>query len=90
MAWRFTVHHAWRSGSPAAQRRQLSPPSRVAYTAGLPSGLVRGQTLVPSIGKTHAVSGSRGCSSIGNPMSPTLGGICLPMRTHSVDGRSSR
>ena len=28
--------------------------------------------------------------AIGPAISPTLGGICLPMRTHSVEGRSNR
>jgi len=58
--------------------------------AGRPSGLVRGHTSVPSIGNTHAVSGSRGCNSIGKPMSPTSRGMLSPMRTHCFSGRSMR
>jgi hypothetical protein len=48
--------------------------------AGRPWGLVRGQTVVPSIGNTQAVSASRGCTTIGKPMSPTRLGILRPMR----------
>jgi hypothetical protein len=51
---------------------------------------VRGQTLEASIGNIHAVSASRGCTTIGKPMSPTRFGMALPMRTHVRDGRSSR
>ena len=52
--------------------------------------LVRGQTVEPSIGKTQAVSASRGCRTIGKPMSPTFFGMARPMRTHAFDGRSIR
>src|SRR5579862_6013334 len=75
IAWRFTVHHACPGGKPLSWRRHVFPPLVVRKTAGLPSGAVRGQTLDPSIGKTQAVSGSRGCSSIGKPMFPTFFGI---------------
>src|ERR671927_275538 len=70
MPWRFTVYHAL-DGIPLSMRVHVSPASFVRYTAGRPSGLVRGHTSVPSIGKTHAVLGSRGWTSIGKPMSPT-------------------
>ncbi len=36
------------------------------------------------MGKTHAVSGSRGCTSIGKPMSPTLRGM-FAMAVSPVD-----
>ena len=66
------------------------PASRVPYTAGLPPGLVRGHTLVPSIGNTHAVFGSRECSTMGKPMSPTFFGMFVPMRSQVLLGRSIR
>src|SRR5512140_1389712 len=83
IAWRFTVHHACFSGRPESRRCQVLPPLRVVYTAGLPSGLVRGHTVVPSIGNTHTVLSSRGCTTSGKPMSPTFFGMLLPMRTHA-------
>ena len=58
--------------------------------AGLPPGLVRGHTEVPSIGKTHSVAGSRGCSTSGKPMSPISFGMFTPMRSHFAWARSIR
>ena len=66
------------------------PESRVPKTAGRPPGLVRGQTSLPSIGKTQAREGSRGCTTIGKPMSPTSFGMLSPMRSQRSPGRSSR
>src|SRR6185503_13730972 len=60
IAWRFTVYHAWLAGKPLSSRFQVLPALRVTYAAGLPPGLVRGQTPLPSIGNTQTVSGSRG------------------------------
>src|SRR3989304_2320698 len=80
LACRLTVKNASALGNPLSWRCQLLPALRVTYTAGLPPGLVRGHTSVPSIGKTHTVSGSCGCNTIGKPMSPTCLGIWLPIR----------
>ena len=63
---------------------------RPREAAGRPPGLVRGQTSLPSIGNTQAVSGSRGCTTIVKPTSPTFFGIALPIRTQVFDGRSMR
>src|SRR3990172_6139035 len=90
IAWRFTVHQASRLGNPASRRCQLFPPLRVTNAVGFPSGLVRGHTVWPSMGNTHTVSASRGCTTIGKPISPTRFGMLLPIRVHSFDGRSSR
>ncbi len=43
-----------------------------------------------AMGKTHTVSGFRGWTTIGNPMSPTLTGRFFPIRSQRVPGRSSR
>jgi hypothetical protein len=90
MAWRLTVHHACDFGNPVACRCQVLPPLTERYAAGLPPGDTRGHTLVPSIGNTQSVSGSRGCSTIGKPIEPTDFGIDAPMSTQRSDGRSSR
>ena len=60
MAWRFTVQYACDLGMPASKRFHVLPALRVTIAEGLPSGLVRGHTEVPSIGNTQAVSASRG------------------------------
>src|SRR5689334_22596218 len=67
IAWRLTVHQALLAGMPVDWRVQLLPPLRETKTAGLPPGLVRGQTPLPSIGRTHSVSTSRGCTVIVKP-----------------------
>ena len=64
--------------------------SRVRYTGGLPPGLVRGQTVPPSIGSTQAVSRSRGCGTTANPMSSISFGIASPTRVQCSFGRYSR
>src|SRR3569623_370316 len=65
IAWRFTVSQACDLGRPSACRFHVLPPFFEQNTAGFPPGLVRGQTSVPSIGKTQSVSGSRGCTVMG-------------------------
>ncbi len=61
------------------------------YAAGLPAGDTRGQTSEPSIGNTHAVSGSRDAevhrkADCCRPSSASR----LRCRSRSSDGRSSR
>src|ERR1041385_6994217 len=79
IACRFTVSQACVAGRPRACRRQLLPPFTERYTAAFPPGETRGQTFDPSIGNTQSVSGSRGCTTIGKPIEPTLLGIVAPM-----------
>ncbi len=52
--------------------------------------LMRGHTVLPSIGNTQAMSALRGCTTIGKPTSPIAFGIALPTRSQVVAGRSSR
>src|SRR6187455_2294398 len=89
IAWRLTVHQAFDSGRPFAWRCQLLPPFLETNTAGLPPGLVRGQTPLPSIGRTQSTFASCGCMVIGKPTSPIDLGIDLPMRFQVSPGRSS-
>jgi hypothetical protein len=90
IARRFKFHQACSRGKPASRPCPLAPPSHVPWTAGAPPGLVRDHRLVRSIGKTPAQSAARGCTTIGSPMSPTSGGIVVPMCTQMSKGRSMR
>src|SRR5690349_21857823 len=72
IAWRLTVHQAFALGRPLAWRCQVFPPLRETKIAGLPPGLVRGQTPLPSIGRTQSTFASCGCTVIEKPTSPIV------------------